>query len=54
MDQERVGVTFVPTQQDGTTISAFPFERRIERLQRWRRPGHHFNERRRNDREGLL
>ena len=46
-DHERVGLTFVPTHQDGTAISAFAFDRRIKRFQHWRRPGHPFNERRR-------
>ena len=54
MDHERVNSTFVPTHQDGTTVAAFKFDRRIGHLQRWRRPGHPFNERRRNDLEGLL
>ena len=39
MDQERVGFTFLPTHQDGTTISAFAFDRRIKRFQHWRRLG---------------
>ena len=54
MDHERVVFTFVPTHQDGTAISAFAFDRRIKRFQHWRRPGHPFNERRRNDLEGPL
>ena len=53
-DHERVVFTFVPTHQDGTAISAFAFDRRIKRFQHWRRPGHRFNERRRNDLEGPL
>jgi hypothetical protein len=53
-DHERVGLTFVPTHQDGTAISAFAFDRRIKRFQHRRRPGHPFNERRRNDLEGPL
>ena len=51
MDQERVGFTFLPTYQDGTTISAFAFDRRIRH---WRRRGHPFNEGCRNDLEGFL
>ena len=54
MDQERIGFTFFPMHQDGTTISAFAFDRRIGRFQHWRRRGHPFNERRWNDLEGLL
>jgi hypothetical protein len=54
MDQERVGSTFLPTQQDGTTISAFAFDRRIRHFEHWRRRGHPFKERCRNDLEGLL
>jgi hypothetical protein len=55
MDHERVDFTFVSTHQDGTTISAFAFDRRIKRFQHWRRLGHPFNDkRRRNDLEGLL
>ena len=45
MDQERVGFTFLPTHQDGTTISAFAFDRRIRHFEHWRRCGHPFNER---------
>jgi hypothetical protein len=44
MDHERVDFTFVSTHQDGTTISAFAFDRRITRFQHWRRLGHPFNE----------
>ncbi len=33
MDQERVGLTFLPTHQDGTTISAFAFDRRIRHFE---------------------
>jgi hypothetical protein len=51
VDHERVGFTSVHTHQDGTAISAFAFDRRIRRIQHWRHP---FNERRRNDLEGLL
>jgi hypothetical protein len=54
MDQERVGFTFLPTHQDGTTISAFAFDRRIRRFEHWRRRGHPFNEQGRDDLEGLL
>jgi len=54
-DHERVGLTFVPTHQDDTAISAFAFDRRIKRFQHWRRLGHRFNDkRRRNDLEYLL
>jgi hypothetical protein len=55
-DHERVGLTFVPTHQDGTAISAFAFDRRTRRFQQHRRRlGHSFNDkRRRNDLEGLL
>ena len=54
-DHERVGLTFVPTHQDGTAISTIPFDRRIKRFQHWRRLGNRFNDkRRRNDLEGLL
>jgi hypothetical protein len=56
MDQEmRVDFIFLPTDQDGTTVSAFAFDRRIGRFQRRRRRGHRFfNKRRWNDLEGLL
>ena len=55
MDQEmRVDFIFLPTDQDGTTASAFAFDRRIGRFQRRRRRGHRFNERRWKDLEGLL
>ena len=53
-DYERVSFAFVHTHQDGSTVAAFAFDRRIRRFQRWRRRGHPFNERRRNDLEGLL
>ncbi len=53
MDQERVGFTFLPKYQDGTTISAFAFARRIRHFDDWRRCGHPFNEGCRNDLEGL-
>jgi hypothetical protein len=54
VDHERVSFTFVRTHQDDTAISAFAFDRRIARFQRWRRRGHPFNERRRNDLERPL
>jgi hypothetical protein len=54
VEDERVGFTSVATYQDGTAISAFAFDRRIRSFQHWRRRGHPFNERRRNDLEGLL
>ena len=54
MDQERVGFTFLPTHQDGTTISAFAFDRRIRHFEHWRRRGHPVNEGCRNDLEGPL
>ena len=56
MDQEmRVDFIFLPTDQDGTTVSAFAFDRRIGRFQRRRRRGHRrFNKRRWKDLEGLL
>ena len=54
MDYESVGFTSVPTYQDGTAISAFAFDRRIRSFQLWRRRGHPFNERRRNDLERPL
>ena len=55
MDHERAG-GFIPvhTHQDGTTVSAFAFDRRIGRFQRRRRRGHRFNERRWKDLEGPL
>ena len=53
MDQE-MRVIFLPTDQDGTAVSAFAFDRRIGRFQRRRRRGHRFNERRWKDLEGLL
>jgi hypothetical protein len=43
-DHERVGLTFVPTHQDDTAISAFAFDRRIKRFQHWRRLGHRVND----------
>jgi hypothetical protein len=56
MDQQmRAGFIFLPTDQDGSATSAFAFDRRIRRFQRWRRHGHRFNDkRRRHDLEGLL
>ena len=51
MDHERVGFTLLPTHQDGTTISAFAFDRRIRHFEHWRRRGHPFNEGCRNDLE---
>jgi hypothetical protein len=54
MDHERAGFIPVHTHQDGTTVSAFAFDRRIGRFQRRRRRGHRFNKRRWNDLEGLL
>jgi hypothetical protein len=54
MDHERAGFIPVHTHQDGTTVSAFAFDRRIGRFQRRRRRGHRFNKRRWNDLERLL
>ena len=55
MDQEmRVDFIFLPTDQDGTALSAFAFDRRIRRFQRRRRRGHRFNKRRWNDLERSL
>ena len=54
MNHQRTGFTPVPTHQDGATVSAFQFDRRIEHLQCWRRRGHRFNKRRWNDLEGLF
>ena len=54
MDQERVGSAFIPADQDGTTISAFAFDRRLRHCEHWRRRGHPFNEGCRNDLEGLF
>jgi hypothetical protein len=54
VDQERVGFTSVHTHQDDIAISAFEFNRRIGLFQHWRRRGHRFNERRRNDLEPPL
>ena len=54
MNRQRTGFTPVPTHQDGATVSAFQFDRRIKRFQRrWRR-GHRFNKRRWNDIERPL
>jgi hypothetical protein len=51
-DHERIDFTFVPTHQDGAALSTFAFDRRIRRrFQHWRRRGHPFNERGRNDLE---
>ena len=49
MNHQRTSFTPVPTHQDGATVSAFQFDRRIGHLQCWRRRGHTFNERRWND-----
>jgi hypothetical protein len=55
MDHERVGFIIpVHTHQDGTTVSAFAFDRRIGHFQRRRRRGHRFNKRRWNDLERPL
>ena len=56
MDQQmRAGFIFLPTDQDGSATSAFAFDRRIRRFQRWRRHGHRFNDkRRRHVLDGLL
>ena len=54
MNHQRTGFTPVPTHQDGATVSAFQFDRRIEHLQCWRRRGRRFNKRRWNDLEGLF
>jgi hypothetical protein len=54
MDHERAGFIPVHTHQDGTTVSAFAFDRRIGRFQRRRRRGHRFNKRRWNDLERSL
>ena len=37
MNYQRTGFTPVPMHQDGATVSAFQFNRRIEHLQCWRR-----------------
>ena len=47
-------LSLVHTHQDGTTVSAFAFDRRIGRFQRRRRRGHRFNKRRWNDLERPL
>ena len=39
MNYQRTGFTPVPMHQDGATVPAFQFNRRIEHLQRWRRRG---------------
>ena len=54
MDHERVDFIPVHTHQDGTTVSAFAFDRSIGRFQRRRRRGRRFNKRRRNDLERSL
>jgi len=54
MNHQRTGFTPVPMHQHCATVSAFQFDRRIARFQRWRRRGHPFNERRRNDLERPL
>ena len=54
MNHQRTSFTPVPTHQDGATVSAFQFDRRIGHLQCWRRRGHTFNERRWNDLKGLF
>ena len=54
MNHQRTGFTPVPTHQDGATVSAFQFDRRIEYLQCGRRRGHRFNKRRWNDLESLF
>ena len=54
MDHERAVFIPVHTHQDGTTVSAFAFDRRIGRFQRRRRRGHRFNKRRWNDLERPL
>jgi hypothetical protein len=52
-DHERINFFFVVrTHQDGTTIAAYKFDG-IGQLQRWRCPGHHFDERRWDDLKGL-
>jgi hypothetical protein len=54
MNYQRTGFTPVPMHQDGATVPAFQFNRRIEHLQRWRRRGRRFSKRRWNDLEGLF
>ena len=54
MDQERADFTFLPTHQDGTTISTFAFDHRIRHFEHWRRRGHPVNEGCRNDFKGPL
>ena len=54
MDQKRVGFTFAPTHQEGITISASAFDRRLVRFEHWWRRGQDFNERCRYDLEGFL
>jgi hypothetical protein len=54
MNHQRTSFTPVPTHQEGATVSAFQFDRRVGHLQCWRRRGHTFNERRWNDFEGFL
>ena len=50
-DHERINFFFARTHQDGTTVAACKFDRRIGHFQRWRE---HFYERRWNDVESLL
>jgi hypothetical protein len=54
MNYQRTGFTTVPMHQDGATVSAFQFNRRIEHLQCWRRRGRCFSKRRWNDLESLF
>ena len=54
MNYQRTGFTPVPMHQDGATVSAFQFNRRIEHLQCWRRRGRRFSKRRWNDLESLF
>jgi hypothetical protein len=54
MNYQRTGFTPVPMHQDGATVSAFQFNRRIEHLQCWRRRGRRFRKRRWNDLESLF
>ena len=54
MNYQRTGFTPVPMHQDGATVSAFQFNRRIEHLQCWRRRGRRFRKRRWNDLESFF
>jgi hypothetical protein len=54
MNYQRTSFTPVPMHQDGATVSAFQFNRRIEHLQCWRRRGRRFSKRRWNDLESLF